>query len=639
MNFDGVIREFPFICVDNFSINSSISLLTHAHADHLIGFSNKSFFGEVFCSKETKTILEQKTRFKKHAKFLKTIPLNEPYYFKEKDIRITLVPANHCLGAVMFLIESPTKNILITGDLRCEPWWCSSLGQNPFLFPYINGLKSLDNIYFDSTFAYRGEPYIEIPPNNAGVYMAISLLKEYPRDDPEINFCFKDTVLGFDQAWAFILSYFAGALAVNDDQLKESLEIVSKLDHVHGPPLLLAMKKYQKGKTKGGVFYVGQSIGNEFSVSIKQCINFNVRDLAGACCPIKLSSIPSLELPKLQLLKETALRTKIYRFRDRLWLLPPNGTELLPQEIKLIFSRHSSYSEIHEFLSLFCPKQVYPCVDNKKNYMNGFTMKRLFGDVCKKNESFLYDEEQKLSHSGASPPKIVMDRPVATINRWDPCSCTLEQHIMTTEQPALIDLRKVAHAAPFKKDQTRDEQNFTGKRKKDFALQRLVEGRREITYKKFIEEQQMLYYKKHNLPQYAGNDGDDMVNGSSNSDSDSWSSSGLMIPRRTPAENDSPKSLILASPDSLQKIRSINMKMPSPVKKRKLQRSFVQSSFASLEESLPKKGDTTSLEKCKKNILIFLEKSANQFMIDGLSRDFLVNPKAWQFQTLQSIMR
>ena len=52
------------------------------------------------------------------------------------------------------------KMYWITGDVRAESWWTLSLIKNPHLFPYITGLKTLDQIYLDTTFSYRGEPYI-----------------------------------------------------------------------------------------------------------------------------------------------------------------------------------------------------------------------------------------------------------------------------------------------------------------------------------------------------------------------------------------------------------------------------------------------------------------------------------------------
>lgn len=49
------------------------------------------------------------------------IPLNTPTEIEltpRQSIRVTLVDANHCAGAVMFLIEGDGKAVLYTGDIR-----------------------------------------------------------------------------------------------------------------------------------------------------------------------------------------------------------------------------------------------------------------------------------------------------------------------------------------------------------------------------------------------------------------------------------------------------------------------------------------------------------------------------------------
>lgn len=56
------------------------------------------------------------------AKLVKRpIPLNTPTEIEltpRLRIRVTLLDANHCLGAVMFLIEGDGKAVLYTGDIR-----------------------------------------------------------------------------------------------------------------------------------------------------------------------------------------------------------------------------------------------------------------------------------------------------------------------------------------------------------------------------------------------------------------------------------------------------------------------------------------------------------------------------------------
>jgi DNA cross-link repair 1C protein len=66
-----------------------------------------------------KGILEtRKQTYKNLRSRLKSIPLETPTTIElhlGRTIRVTLLPANHCVGAVMFLIEGAGKSILYTG--------------------------------------------------------------------------------------------------------------------------------------------------------------------------------------------------------------------------------------------------------------------------------------------------------------------------------------------------------------------------------------------------------------------------------------------------------------------------------------------------------------------------------------------
>ncbi|KAH7101295.1 hypothetical protein BKA62DRAFT_192624 [Auriculariales sp. MPI-PUGE-AT-0066] len=94
------------------------------------------------------------------------IPLNTPRVFEmsaNDRVTITLLDANHCLGAVMFLIEGDQGNFLHTGDFRAEPAMITALRMNPFIQRYLapkfnfanstSGLsRRLDAIFLDTTY-------------------------------------------------------------------------------------------------------------------------------------------------------------------------------------------------------------------------------------------------------------------------------------------------------------------------------------------------------------------------------------------------------------------------------------------------------------------------------------------------------
>jgi DNA cross-link repair 1C protein len=106
-----------------------------------------------------KGILEARQQTYKHLqKVLKPLPLQTPTCLELRpgcQIQVTLFDANHCPGAVMFLIEDDRRAILYTGDVRSEPWFVNTLTRNPNLITYTNGIHTLDKIYLDTSFTRR----------------------------------------------------------------------------------------------------------------------------------------------------------------------------------------------------------------------------------------------------------------------------------------------------------------------------------------------------------------------------------------------------------------------------------------------------------------------------------------------------
>jgi len=225
--FDGVIREFPQIRIDNFTRNGQPPLacfLSHVHSDHLRGLESfKSPF--VYCSAATKELLlrlekyphrmnfakgvleTRKQTYRHLKKLLRPIPLNTPTEVElspGNTIRVTLYDANHCTGAVMFLIEGQDKAVLYTGDIRSEQWWIDLLARHPCLVPYAKGLKRLDNIYLDTTFASTADPHKVFLPKADGLSELLEKVAKYP---DETVFYFNAWTFGYEEVW-LALSHF-----------------------------------------------------------------------------------------------------------------------------------------------------------------------------------------------------------------------------------------------------------------------------------------------------------------------------------------------------------------------------------------------------------------------------------------------
>ncbi|GIJ84455.1 hypothetical protein Asppvi_003302 [Aspergillus pseudoviridinutans] len=221
--FDGIVQEFPYIQIDYFRKNPErppplACFLSHVHSDHLQGL--ESFRAPfIYCSAATrelllriekyphrmnfsKGILESRRLHYKHlTKLLRPIPLDTPTEIELTpllSIRVTLLDANHCAGAVMFLIEGDGKAVLYTGDIRSERWWVGSLVRHPVLIPYTLGSKKLDKIYLDTTFARVDHVCRSFPSKAEGLRELLQKVEAYPK---ETIFYFRAWTFGYEDVW------------------------------------------------------------------------------------------------------------------------------------------------------------------------------------------------------------------------------------------------------------------------------------------------------------------------------------------------------------------------------------------------------------------------------------------------------
>ncbi|KAH7129977.1 artemis protein [Dactylonectria estremocensis] len=236
--FNGVLSEFPDIRIDFFRRYGDAPpplacFLSHVHSDHLAGLESlRSPF--VYCSAATREILlrlerypcrinyakgileASKQTYKHLAKVLKPLPLDTPTTVELRPghrIQVTLFDANHCPGAVMFLIEGNGKAILYTGDIRSEPWFVNSIARSPVLLEYTSGIKTLDKVYLDTSFIDD----IPFQTKAEGIAELLRKVSQYPDDTV---FHIQAWTYGYEDVWVALSKALKSTIHVDDYKLR-----------------------------------------------------------------------------------------------------------------------------------------------------------------------------------------------------------------------------------------------------------------------------------------------------------------------------------------------------------------------------------------------------------------------------------
>jgi len=86
--------------------------ITHAHADHTDGFRSGA---KKYATPETMAIYEKLN----HKRLDDVVPVKLNQVAKVGNVTVTPINAGHMLGSVQFLVETPEKRVLYTGDINC----------------------------------------------------------------------------------------------------------------------------------------------------------------------------------------------------------------------------------------------------------------------------------------------------------------------------------------------------------------------------------------------------------------------------------------------------------------------------------------------------------------------------------------
>uniref|UniRef100_A0A1A8LJ23 Protein artemis n=3 Tax=Nothobranchius pienaari TaxID=704102 RepID=A0A1A8LJ23_9TELE len=166
-SFAGRMKEYPTISLDRFdreNLHAQAYFLSHCHKDHMKGLKGpllkrKLQFSRtvrLYCSFVTKELLLNNPKYAFWEQYTVPLELESPTQIslvdeasgEKQEIVVTLLPAGHCPGSVMFLFEGCHGNVLYTGDFRLAVGDASRMEQ----LHSGSRVKDIQSVYLDSTF-------------------------------------------------------------------------------------------------------------------------------------------------------------------------------------------------------------------------------------------------------------------------------------------------------------------------------------------------------------------------------------------------------------------------------------------------------------------------------------------------------
>ena len=166
-----------------------------------------------------------KYKIKVKEEFLCALELNEQYEFElgtGETFHVTLLDANHCPGAVMFLFESETfGTVLATGDFK----YSLQLRENPIL----NEIQ-VDTCYIDNT--YMNKLYSNLPSKDKAFSEIVDLVEIKQQMYENVVFAIKVNSIGKTDLLVRLSEYFNTKILVSPEKFQFYTQIL-KLNAAH----------------------------------------------------------------------------------------------------------------------------------------------------------------------------------------------------------------------------------------------------------------------------------------------------------------------------------------------------------------------------------------------------------------------
>ncbi|XP_077301179.1 protein artemis-like [Arctopsyche grandis] len=336
--FEGKLLEIDGISVDEFTgknITSRAFFLSHCHTDHMNGLNivsnhlnNDSF---IYMSPISAIII--KRTYPELKNFIRQLAVDETHLIRipndevsYKCVAVTLIPAGHCPGSVMFLFEKCDGiRILYTADFRMT---VSTLQKITHFHNDDGSTKTIHKMYFDSTF--WNEDYTNFPSRSESSDYICSIIEEWISKGKEY-FVSLSISAKYGSEYLYKEMY---------ERLKMPIHVSNFMYDIYSQ--VLDMRPTVTNDPKKTQIH---SCSTNYS-----CYAHNIYCLDN----IKQANVRHVR-PSAQIWNGWDEKSDLFKEKND------------ENFINVCYSSHCSHNELKEFLSYLKPKCIEPCVVPKDN--------------------------------------------------------------------------------------------------------------------------------------------------------------------------------------------------------------------------------------------------------------------------------
>ncbi|XP_067861135.1 protein artemis isoform X2 [Heptranchias perlo] len=359
-SFQGRMEEYPGASIDRFDRDNLLAkayFLSHCHKDHMKGLRAPalkrrlecSLKLRLYCSPGTKEILLTSSRYKFWENYMTAIEVETPTQIslvdeatgEKEDIVVTLLPAGHCPGSVMFLFEGVGGTVLYTGDFRMAKGEAARME----LLHSGGRVKDILSVYLDTTFC---DPrFYQIPSREECLNGILELVRSWI------------TLSSYHVVWLNCKAAYGYEYLFTNLSEEFGLKVhLNKLDMFNNMPEIL------------------HHVTTDRTTQVHACRHPRDEDfIRGNRLPCGITAKDGTPLRIISIKPSTMWfgeRTK------KTNVIVRTGES----SYRACFSFHSSFSEIKDFLSYIQPVNVYPnVVPMGRNFED---VKEILKPLCRK---------------------------------------------------------------------------------------------------------------------------------------------------------------------------------------------------------------------------------------------------------------